>query len=94
MLFLALMAIRLRSMASKGLTASARHHLIVRLRSCAKRHLNAGAAFYREALDTWDQAQYDSWVRIDDLSAHPRDLAELDRFRNLGLKGLGEQDIR
>jgi hypothetical protein len=50
--------------------------------------------FYREALDTWDQAQYDAWSRIDDLSAHPRDVAELERFRELGLKGLGEQDIR
>lgn len=81
-------------MASRGLTASARKHLTERLRFCEERHLNAGAAFYREALDTWDQAEYDSWIRIDDLSSHPRDLAELDRFRKLGLKGLGEQDIR
>lgn len=77
-----------------GLTASARQYLAERLRFCEERHLDAGAAFYHEALDTWEQAEYDAWSRIDDLSAHPRDVAELEGFRELGLKGLGEQDIR
>jgi hypothetical protein len=81
-------------MASMSLTANARQHLTERLRFCEELRLDAGAAFYREALGTWDQAQYDAWSRIDDLSAHPRDVAEIGRFRELGLKGLGEQDIR
>jgi hypothetical protein len=45
-------------------------------------------------LESWDQADYENWERIDDLSAHPKNRAELQQFRELGLMGPGEKDIR
>lgn len=81
-------------MPDDGLTANARKVLTARLKFCEQRKLAEGAAFYRHALRTWRKADFDDWARIDDLSAHPRDQEELERFRSMGLTGLGEKDIR
>jgi hypothetical protein len=43
-----------------------------RLRFCEEQHLYEGTAFFREALDTWDQAEFEDWDRIDDCPLIPR----------------------
>ena len=82
-------------MPGRQLSPHAEQVLKERLRFCEEQQLYEGTAFFREALDTWDQAEFEEWDRIDDLSAHPKSRAELEEFRQRwGLTGLGEKDIR
>ena len=69
-------------MARGRLSDEAERILHERLHFCEERDLEQGAAYYRGALETWDQANYEYWVRIDDLSAHPKDRAESEFFRS------------
>lgn len=81
-------------MVAARLSEEAKDILAERLRFCEEQHLDEGSAYFRKALESWDQADYENWERIDDLSAHPKNKAELQQFRELGLMGLGEKDIR
>jgi hypothetical protein len=80
--------------AAVQLRVEAKQILAEQLRFCEEQHLDEGAAYFRKALESWDQAEYESWERIDDLSAHPKNRAELHQFREWDLMGLGEKDIR
>lgn len=62
------------------LSEQARSVLDQRLRFCEAQHLDEGAAYFRAALENWNQAEYEAWIRIDDLAGHPKDKAELKEF--------------
>jgi hypothetical protein len=78
---------------NSGLSPDAQKVLRERLRICEEHDLHEGTAFFKDALDKWDQAEYQKWFRIDDLSAHPTTKLELEEFRRQGVTGLGEKDM-